>query len=383
MSAIQLHNDLAGSVTCVSNLFIDDLMPKANGEFVKVYLYLLRSLSAPAKDCSVSAIADKLEHTEKDIQRALNYWERMNLLKLERDVNGALCGIHFLDPRLAVSEHTPAPPQQNTAEPAPPQEALHSFAGESPAGTLPSPEDKTNPAFVPTVSRKATSVPKAYSPDEIKQFQQDANVSELFFIIETYLKRPLNHTETTTVLYWYDGLRFPPDLIIHLVEYCITKGHSSMHYMDKVAMEWKDAGICTVAQAKENAAIHSHAYYRVMKAFGITGRNLVDSETTLIQKWTKEYGFELPIILEACRRTMTATHQPSFEYADSILTNWHNSNVHTMEDIQILDKNYSRSKKSSGPAASKEAPKRNTFINFNQREYDYDKLEKILLTTNV
>ena len=69
--------------TAVSNAFIDGYMADANGEFVKVYLYLLRLLADEDKEFSVSFLADKLNNTEKDVVRALCYWEKLNLLQLE------------------------------------------------------------------------------------------------------------------------------------------------------------------------------------------------------------------------------------------------------------------------------------------------------------
>jgi DnaD/phage-associated family protein len=117
-----------------------------------------------------------------------------------------------------------------------------------------------------------------------------------------------------------------------------------------------------------------------MKAFGITGRSLVETEKNFIRKWTKEYLFDLPLIQEACSRTITATHQPSFEYADSILTSWYKNHVHTLADIQKLDTAYTRSKKTvkkSAPVARK-----NSFNNFSSRDYDYEHLEEILLSSS-
>ncbi|MBO5523011.1 MAG: DNA replication protein DnaD, partial [Roseburia sp.] len=87
MPKITIHNDSDTSVTSVSNIFIDEYMSDANGEFVKIYLYLLRLMNAPDASVSLSSIADKFEHTEKDVKRALCYWERMRLLRLEYDEN--------------------------------------------------------------------------------------------------------------------------------------------------------------------------------------------------------------------------------------------------------------------------------------------------------
>lgn len=394
MSAILLHQDYENTVTCVSNIFIDRYMTEANGEFVKVYLYLLRCMSNHAQNCTICGIADHFNHTEKDVIRALKYWEKVNLLRLEYQKDKSICGIHLLAPKKPAAEEPDS--TETSGKQLPPEPVSDSgTAASSSAKSSKRTNKETGTSGMAAFSnqdsagerilssRTVITAPsrKEYTLEEIKQFQKNDSISELFFIIETYLKHPLSSTDINTILYWYDALHFPSELIIYLVEYCISKGHSSMRYMDKVAMGWKDSGITTVDQAKENAAIHSQAYYSVMKALGITGRSLVDGEAALIQKWTKEYSFDLSIILEACKRTMTATHQPSFEYTDSILTNWHKNQVHTFEDIKALDAAYNKNKKPFVP--SKEGAKHNKFNNFNQRDYDYDQLEKMLLTTSV
>ena len=43
MATLNLHNQINQDTVMVSGIFIDEYMPKANGEFVKIYLYLLRS----------------------------------------------------------------------------------------------------------------------------------------------------------------------------------------------------------------------------------------------------------------------------------------------------------------------------------------------------
>lgn len=118
--------------------------------------------------------------------------------------------------------------------------------------------------------------------------------------------------------------------------HCITKGHSSLRYMNKVALGWADAGIKTVDQAKDDAAAHSQIYYSVMKALGITGRNLVDSEVSLINKWVGEYGFDIELVKAACSKTISAIQKPSFEYTDSILANWRKKDVHTLRMLKCL-----------------------------------------------
>ncbi|MBQ3558641.1 MAG: DnaD domain protein [Agathobacter sp.] len=365
MSMIQLKSDYPHNHISVPRVFIDKYMADANGEFVKVYLFLLRCMgSSAASDCSISAIADHFNYTEKDILRALKYWEKVGVLSIELNDKNQLTGVCFKDLTGGV-QHTAAPVVEITVAPA-----------EAPV------IEEAKPARTKKAASTPASKKREYSLDEVKAFTNNHEVSELLFIIETYLKHPLNSTEMNTLFFWYDGLKFSGELIEYLVEYCITNGHSSLRYMDKVALGWAENGIDSIEKAKEHVSIRSKAYYSIMKAFGISGRNLADSEIVFVNKWSKEFAFDIEIIQEACKRTITATQKPSFEYADSILTNWHNQNVHTLKDIAALDEAYSKNKRTATPAQTT-ATKRNKFNNFEQRTYDFDKLEKMLLTSSV
>ena len=97
-----LKNKMAFQGTVVSNTFIDTYMTAANGEYVKVFLYLLRH---EGEEVTVSAIADALDHTEADVKRALAYWEEAGLLEREGDGGRPelLSLIHILIPRVSVS----------------------------------------------------------------------------------------------------------------------------------------------------------------------------------------------------------------------------------------------------------------------------------------
>ena len=389
MADIHLYTDSSSQLTSVSNIFIDEFMPDANGEFVKVYLYLLRCIGSNAQNCTISAIADLFMHTDKDILRALRYWEKQGVLTLDYDAEGAVCGIHFMDLNAGAggvgSAGAVAEVGSNTGKAAMSENGItQSNGGIGTAQADGVQADVSQTSADSATKTNAKPARKEYSLDDIKNFRKNPDISELFFIIEAYLKHPLSSIDTNIVLYWYDELSFTTELIDYLVEYCISKGHSSFRYMDKVALGWAESKITTVEQAKENTAAHSQIYYSVMKALGISGRNLVESEMEYIRKWTKDYAFDNSIILDACKRTITATHQPSFEYTDSILTNWKKNNVHTIEDIKRLDDAFSKSKKLKlNTTDSDSQVKRNKFNNFSQRKQDYDQLEKLLLNSTV
>ena len=101
MTAINISSAIATSFTTVSDIFIDQYMPKANGEFVKVYLYLLRATGSGAGIATISEIADHFSNTEADIVRALNYWASEGILQVQTGADGQITGINLCS--LAVS----------------------------------------------------------------------------------------------------------------------------------------------------------------------------------------------------------------------------------------------------------------------------------------
>ena len=96
MSRFTIYQDNYADTTIVSNLFIDEYMKDANDAQLKIYLYLLRMMSAHMAT-SISDIADKFNHTEKDVMRALKYWEKNHLLSLEYDDAKNISGIRLLN----------------------------------------------------------------------------------------------------------------------------------------------------------------------------------------------------------------------------------------------------------------------------------------------
>ncbi len=86
-------------VTFIHNTFIEKYMLGANGSYVKVYLYLSKCIQSGQEDLSISSLADQMENTEKDILRALNYWEKQGLLAITRGQDKkTIQGIDVLDP---------------------------------------------------------------------------------------------------------------------------------------------------------------------------------------------------------------------------------------------------------------------------------------------
>ena len=349
MKTLTLKNKFQTNATLLPNDFIDNYMIDANGEFVKVYLFLLRHLDDPCLSLTLTAIADCLNNTEADILRAFRYWEKKGLLRAERDSDGKITALELQ--KMSLSGGDPAG---------------------SPQTDLPSRAEQPVCASSPARTEKAVPIDSLRAQKEIKS---------LLFIAEQYLGKTLTHTEMETITYFYDTLHMSADLIEYLIESCVENGHKSMHYIRKVAFSWVEEGIETVSQAKEQSALYNKSCYTVLNAFGIKNRGPASSELTYIRKWAEEYAFSTDIIAEACRRTITATHQPSFEYADSILTKWHEKNIRHLKDIAPLDEEYQK-ERTAGRTASRPRASTRNLNNFERRSYDMESLEEQLLNSN-
>lgn len=331
MKTLTLTNQAKKTVTVLENEFIDRYMPKANGEYVKVYLMLLRHLDESASLPAPSRLADLLECTEKDILRAFKYWEGQGLLEYKEEA---------------------------------PDRSLQAEVSPSEASLTVAPVSCTD---------KSVNTRKHGNRKEFK---------ELLFVAEQYLGKTLSATDINAITYFYETLQMSADLIEYLIEYCVENGHKSIHYIQKVALSWHSQDIRTVEQAKTNSVLYNKNCYSILNAYGIKGRAPAASEIAYIRKWHEEYAFSLEIILEACDRTMNMIHQPNFEYTDSILKNWYKKNVHTLEDVSVLDAAFTRAKADKARQQTTQPSKpsgRNKFNNFENRSYDMNDLERRLI----
>ena len=353
MKRLTLNSVKKNNETSVSNIFLDTYMRDANGEFLKVYLYLLRCTDAPDSDITMSDIADKLNLTEKDVIRALKYWAGVKVLDVVFDSDtGEASSITFLP--------------------------LESADTSEPVIQVVSPVVKTS-----TEEVKRSNTPHSYSPAKVKRMKEQEDVKQLLYLVERYMGKELTPTEMGTILYIYDELNFSTDLIEYLVEYCVTNNHLSLRYVETVALSWHKKGITTVTQAKNDSALYSTRTNIVTKSFGIADRTMTPVEMEFINRWYDDYGFDKDMVAEACKRTIISMSKPNFSYADGILKKWRSAKVYTMEDLKTLDAGF-RAKitipVTTKPVQQTKTP--NKFNNFNQRTYNFEELEKKLISNN-
>lgn len=395
MNRLNIYQNIHKEQTVVSNCFIDDYMAEANDAQLKIYLFLIRMMSANLPT-SVTDIADKFNYTEKDVLRALMYWESRQLLALEYDAAHNLSGIQVLSldnpyeqvrtaPRITpvLSFIRPASMQSGMTAPRP-MAAASAMSAQNPmtarmnAAPAQMQASSTGTATITEYpTRELSSQPEkpSYTMDDLKNFKNNAEAQQLLFVTEQYLGRQLTRSDMETILFLYDRLGFSADLIDYLVQHCVERGKKDFRYMEKVALSWAEQGITDPKQAQLASKKYDKTVYTIMKSLGKNSAP-APKELEYIQKWTKEYGFMLDVIQEACDKTVMTTDSHRFAYADGILSKWYQAGVHHKADIAALDASYQRPAK---PAANN-SNSGNKFNRFAQNSYDFDQLEQNILS---
>ncbi len=315
---MRVHLPESGGMTMIENTFIDQFMPSSSGDFVKIYLYLLRLAQSGRNDVSIQDIADALNYTESDVKRAIGYWQKKSCLDLIDD---------------------------------PGEEAATSAASQASSGS------------------KITEFRPAqkYSKEELRR---------VIFVAESYLGRPISPSEQETLVYFLSDLGMSIDLIDYLLDYCVSMNHTSFRYMQRVAVSWAEQGIYSVEQARREGSSARSEYFTIFRALGIRDHAPTPAEQEYMDRWMKEYTLPMDVILLACSRTVLQTGKARFPYADSILKSWSEQNVRTVHDVEALDRIHEKSASHPAQEASRarKAQKASTgrFLNFEPSGTDWN-----------
>ncbi|GMQ57513.1 DnaD domain protein [Vallitalea sediminicola] len=344
MSMITLYPQNINQFTLIPNKFIDKFLSNSNGDFVRVYLLIIRYASKNLQSLSMLDIADQLHLTETDVIRAIGYWESSNVMTIEYDDKKIIKSIKFNDLTNINSIDTIVDTHQETAATSKQLEA-----------------------------RINVSTKPQYKMDEITTFMSRQNYKQLIYITQKYLGKMLTQQDVNTLIGFNDWLGLPFEVIELLIEYCVSNNHRNMNYIEKVAINWADEGINTIAKAENRIETFNSNYFKILKSLGIGDRNPTPKQITYMKRWLNDYNLSIEIIIEACNRTMETINQPQFSYIDAIVKNWHKSNVKTLKNITDLDEKH---QSKSNTKKTENTKNQSKFINYDQRTYNFDELEK-------
>lgn len=280
------NKDIYLGDTPIENIFLNEFLPSAPGDFVKVYLFA-RLYAETGRALTDREMTGQLGLTEERILEAWEYWESMGAVR-RRNMDG--------DGRLDYSVEF-----LNLKE--------QLYGGASEGGE---PEDLPEPAGV---------------------FGSDA-MKDLMRSLERRLGRTLSSTEMEQVIGWVEDLRLPPEVVDLAVDYCAGSGKTSFRYIGRVIENWAQKGIRTadaVAEHLEENDQRFNNYRRVMKALGFS-RNPSEAEMALMDTWFGEMGYRMDKVLEACAKTAGISN-PNLKYVDGVLRGWQKEAKEQKRDV--------------------------------------------------
>ncbi len=358
MSFISISRERPNTDVLVSSGFITQYMPAANGEYVKLYLYLLQALQLQM-DFSLSDMADIFEMTEKDVTRALKYWDSKGVLALTYE-GKAISHITLLSPW----EQTPGavPETAATLEGTPVNMEYEPPA----AGKEAAPENAVSSfALTPAMIREA---------EESEGFRNLLNLTNIYF------KKPLNSMDYERLIWIYFHLGKDFDACEVLVEYCAEKPKRGkpMRQLENLACRCIEQELHSAKDIRAHLMHEDHCQL-VKEALGVSKKVLAATEQRFVRRWFEELGFDEALVKEACARAVRNTETGRFEYTNKVLTSWYEEKIFSMAQVAERDLQFKERKKShpskNSPASSRSS---NKFNNFEQRETDFDEMEALV-----
>lgn len=296
--------------------FVSQFMPAANATFVKVYLYGIY-LSQNSMDISNAQIANTLSILESDVLQAFTYWVDQGILKVDGDT------VEFVDC-----------PAQNT------------------------------PPAKSTVTH-TTNYPVSDIADAI---ENDKTLADMYTLAQEVLGKTLSPPEMQTLYWFYDELSMPQEVILMLLEYCVSKEKRNMNYIEKVAISWSEKGITTMEAVGEFMHNETQRFYPLRKVLGIVDRKLSNTEEDFLKKWMDTFDMSEEMIALAYEHCIIQTSKLSFPYMDKIMERWAKSGIHTIDEAIKDDEKFKKTSNSQGQKG----------YDVYKDTYDHDELETLI-----
>jgi len=272
----------------LSKDFIFNHMPYADGEFVKVYIYLKYLMQLPQTLFDIDRVARDLNLLESDVLKAIQFWNERKILKLEKDNEENI--IISFNQENVKSEH------------------------------------------------KSPYIPPVYSTEDISHFYEtDEKFKFLIDFAQKSYCKTFNKFDVDILLEIYDWLKLPVEVICILIKYLtVTKNNRNMKYLEQIAISWKELNIDTVEKAEEyiNSQEDKTKIKRlVLQNLGVYNRAPTKIEDEIMNTWINDWKFSPDVILYACNFTKNVNN-PTVNYVNGILKKWYEQGLKDIESIQ-------------------------------------------------
>ncbi len=293
----------------IINLPAETVLPELSTATREELAVLIAVTASPEFD--VSALAVKLNITEAMLLSAVSHWTRRGVI--------------------SVTES-----KESCASAAPRASARASGEGAA-----------VNTNVKRTSALAHSTVPHYTSDETARYLEENPSFTALVDSCQMILGKVFSVAEITILIGMADHLGLSAEYIMLLFAHAKNLGKDSVRYIEKMALSLFDKGIVTYPElidevARKEASASMEAFVR--KLFGIGRRALIDSEKTMIDRWTNEYAMDRDMIRHAYEITVAKTTEPSFPYMNAVIENWHKAGYADMEAITRAEEAYKRDK---------------------------------------
>lgn len=309
------------SDTQIPDIFITEYMPSMDGDMVKIYLYCL-FMSKHGKQATADDISKKLEIETSRVKDVFTAFESLGLVN-RKETSMVITDLKEKEIKKLYRAKLTSTPEE---------------------AVLSSERNKKRNCLIRDINNK---------------FFQGLMPPPWYNDIDA----------------WFDKYQFEEDVMYALFQHCYDYKALTKQYMVKVADNWFSKNIKNSFDLDKYSMEYQKLKdikLKITKKFRKQGR-LTEYEEAYVEKWVMEYGFEFEIIELALKKT-TAIMNPSFDYINKILTDWHEKGLKDREQIVAYEK--SRKQAQAGKAKQNEAsvPQKG---NFEQRKHGDDYFENL------
>ena len=272
---------------------VDDYIKLAGSVQIKVLLWMMRHSS---EDRTVEELSSAIGVSAPDCIDALNFWKEAGIL---------VSSVSEIKAEVVPVVKKEVPAVNNTK-------------------ILPEIE-----AVKPTVEQ---IVARGGESEEIRFLFQEAQMR---------LGKTIGHDGQAVLLMMHDAYGLPVEVIVTIIEYCVSVGKTSTSYIAKIGKDWGEREIDTLEKADEvinelKASDEMWGEFRIRT--GISTPRPTSAQMKYLNRWKNEYKFSMEMILLAYEETANNIQKMSFPYMDKILKNWFEEGLKTPLDVSRAKK---------------------------------------------
>lgn len=184
----------------------------------------------------------------------------------------------------------------------------------------------------------------------VNDVEENEELKQMLSIAQEVLGKTFTSADTKTLYWIYSKLNMPIEVILILLEYCVSINKRNMSYIEQVALSWHERGINTLEKADafmREQAQKEKRYSSLKRILGITSRDFTNIEQNYLTTWTTTYSMSEEMIALAYEYCILRINKLSFPYMDKIIENWFTNGIHTIAEAEADNESFKNKQENS------------------------------------